>query len=51
MAVFRIRFIAANPERELVQHIAGCRDETDAKKKLRELFTVVVIKRTELVSE
>jgi hypothetical protein len=51
MAVFRLRFIAANPERELVQHIAGCRDETNAKEKLRKLFTVVVIKRAELVKE
>jgi hypothetical protein len=49
--VFRIRFIAANPERELVQHFAGCKDEADAKEKLRKLFTVVVVKRTELVSE
>jgi hypothetical protein len=51
MATFRIKFIAANPERELVQHIAGCIDETDAKRKLRELFTVVVIKRVELIKE
>lgn len=48
---YRIKFIAANPERELVQRFHGCTDEADAKRKLRELFTVVVIKRIEPVSE
>lgn len=51
MATYSIKFIAANPERELTQKFAGCVDEADAKRKLRGLFTVVVIKRTELVSE
>jgi len=51
VATYQIRFIAANPQRELVQKIAGCSDETVAKEKLRKLFDVVVIKRTELVSE
>ena len=47
---YRIRFIAANPQRELVQNIAGCADETQAKEKLRKIFEVVVVKRVELVS-
>jgi hypothetical protein len=49
MALYRIRFIAANPERELVQQFAGCADEHDARLKLRKIFTVVLIKRVELV--
>lgn len=49
MAIYRIRFIADNPERELVQCFAGCDDEHDARRKLREIFTVKVIKRVELV--
>lgn len=49
MAVYSIRFIAANPDRELTQKIAGCANEQDAKQKLRKLFTVVVIKKVELV--
>lgn len=49
MAVYRIRFIAANPERELVQRFAGCIDEHDARTKLRQIFTVVLVKKVELV--
>lgn len=49
MPVFSIRFIAANPERELIQKFAGCVDEHDARKKLREVFDVVVIKKVERV--
>lgn len=49
MAVYRVRFIAANPEREMVQCFAGCTDEHDARKKLREQFTVVLVKKVELV--
>lgn len=46
---YRIRFIAANPERELVQNFVGCTDEHDARVKLRKIFTVVLIKRVDLV--
>lgn len=49
MATYRIRFIAEDPERELVQQIAGCDDENHAKQKLRKLFKVLVVKRVELV--
>jgi len=49
MATYRILFIAANPQRSLVQHIAGCDDETHAKQKLRSLFEVVVVKKVELI--
>ena len=49
MATYRVRFIAAHPQRELVQNIAGCDDEYDARNKLRALFEVLLIKRVELV--
>lgn len=49
MAVYRIRFIAANPKRELVQKFAGCDDEHDARRKLRAIFGAVLVKKVELV--